>query len=136
MRNDFDDELNRESSRKKGAVLIRSQILPAAAGSPCLKDNHQQADSSIGRRNTQTAGRRCQTPKDWCKAAEENRARTNTEQENRRSRASKEEGRTPARDQIVIERRCFQTAAKNFSSGEGRCSQPVSCSYRKKETDP
>ncbi|MDF2888919.1 MAG: cell envelope-related transcriptional attenuator [Lacrimispora sp.] len=117
MRNDFDDELNRENSRKERRS---SDSKPDSAGSsrqegrdskrsvndgdsrtyrkqPSVEDNGQpmfKGQSSAGKQQAPTGGTRRQP--------EENRTRTAVDQENRRNRAGKDEGKTPANDQIVI----------------------------------
>lgn len=103
MRNDFDDELNRESSRKERRGSDSKPDSASSSGQPMFKGQssagRQQASAGATRRQPEGAARPQRT---GARQPEENRARTNMEQENRRSRASKEEGRTPARDQIVI----------------------------------
>ncbi|WP_349666748.1 LCP family protein [Lacrimispora sp.] len=103
MRNDFDDELNRESTRKERRGSDSKPDSASSSGQPMFKGQssagRQQASAGTTRRQPEDAARPQRT---GARQPEENRARTAMEQENRRSRAAKEEGRTPARDQIVI----------------------------------
>jgi LCP family protein required for cell wall assembly len=103
MRNDFDDELNRESTRKERRGSDSKPDSASSSGQPMFKGQssagRQQASAGTARRQPEDAARPQRT---GARQPEENRARTAMEQENRRSRAAKEEGRTPARDQIVI----------------------------------
>ncbi|WP_277409168.1 LCP family protein [Lacrimispora xylanisolvens] len=103
MRNDFDDELNRESTRKERRGSDSKPDSASSSGQPMFKGQssagRQPASAGTTRRQPEDAARPQRT---GARQPEENRARTAMEQENRRSRAAKEEGRTPARDQIVI----------------------------------
>lgn len=103
MRNDFDDELNRDSSRKERRGSDSKPDSASSSGQPMFK-----GQSSAGRQQPSAGATRRQPEDDTrsqrtgARQPEGNRARTAMEQENRRSRAAKEEGRTPAKDQIVI----------------------------------
>lgn len=103
MRNDFDDELNRESTRKERRGSDSKPDSASSSGQPMFKGQssagRQPASAGTTRRQPEDAARPQRT---GARQPEENRGRTAMEPENRRSRAAKEEGRTPARDQIVI----------------------------------
>lgn len=102
MRNDFDDELNRENTRKERRGSDSKPDSASSSGQPMFK-----GQSSAGRQQA-TAGATRRRPEDaarpqgsGARQPEENRARTAMEQENRRSRAMNQEGRTPARDIVI-----------------------------------
>ncbi|NNJ33144.1 LCP family protein [Lacrimispora defluvii] len=103
MRNDFDDELNRENTRKERRGSDSKPDSASSSGQPMFKGQssagRQQPSAGTTRRQPEDSVRPQRTA---ARQPEENRARTSMEQENRRRRAPKEEGRTPARDQIVI----------------------------------
>jgi len=103
MRNDFDDELNRESSRKERRGSDSKPDSASSSGQPMFKGQssagRQEAPAGTARRHPEDAARPQRT---GARPSQENRTRTTVDQETHRSRAAKEEGRTPARDQIVI----------------------------------
>ena len=103
MRNEFDDELNRENTRKERRGSDSKPDSASSSGQPMFKGQssagRQQPSAGATRRQPEDDARSQRT---GARQPEGNRARTAMEQENRRSRAAKEEGRTPAKDQIVI----------------------------------